>query len=607
MLMNKKILVIGILFFVFLNIANSYANNLDEDLIKSNNYNSLTTQNNENCEKNENNYIKNHDNFQPEEKRDLSTSQNSNSMNISINSLSKSENINLTTLSAAGEPKLTTLSQSSILTASNSVKNYISKNAKLPNYVIISGFKFSMPEFTYLMSKTIQYKYKKINSPITIKYNIKNPVQPSGTNIEGVISSKNYYQYATNIANFIKNNNIAPNFVKTSLGKMQYQSAVYGFAKILSWSKTHNNKLPTTLTHSVKKSSSINKYFPNYASSESSKTVPSDSSKTFKMTEILDASKRVQNYIETNKVLPKTVTITNSYYNMEEFIYLMSKCIINKNNGKSSDIKYKNVQNPTMPSGDNIKGNIYKKEYISLSNSIVSFIDQNNIAPNYVTTSLGKMQYHTTIYGLAKILNYVNINSKLPNYVSLNVLNTNSINENSNSNKENPTDKSDTTQSNSFNEKYNGESLSIYLKATDSCEVNDPQIKSLAASITAGCKTQLEKATKIFNWVKQNLAYDFYWGTQKGAKKTMTTKRGNCVDHSHLLIALSRASGIPARYKNGDAYFISSAKRIGHTWAQVLVGNQWLVADAISLSNSLGIIKNWNSPHITGTYYEINF
>ena len=157
-----------------------------------------------------------------------------------------------------------TLSQSSIINAANSVKDYTDKNKKLPNYVTISGYKFSMPEFSYLLSKTVANQYKKSKSDVSVKHDTKNPSKPSGTNINSRINSKTYYNYATRITKYIDKNKKVPNFISASKGsKIQYQTAIYIFSSILSNTKS-KKKLPSYVNINIKKSNSINKYLPNY-------------------------------------------------------------------------------------------------------------------------------------------------------------------------------------------------------------------------------------------------------------------------------------------------------------------------------------------------------
>lgn len=145
-----------------------------------------------------------------------------------------------------------------------------------------------------------------------------------------------------------------------------------------------------------------------------------------------------------------------------------------------------------------------------------------------------------------------------------------------------------------INEKNTISDLSAYLKASKNCEVGNSKIKSLVSSLTSGLTTDLDKATAIFNYVRDTLNYNFYYNTKYGAVGTLNAKKGNCVDHTHLLVAMFRTSGLAARYVHGNCKF-TSGNTYGHVWAQVLIGDTWVAADATSTKNSIGKISNWNT------------
>ena len=105
----------------------------------------------------------------------------------------------------------------------------------------------------------------------------------------------------------------------------------------------------------------------------------------------------------------------------------------------------------------------------------------------------------------------------------------------------------------------------------------------------------MEKATAIFNYVRDNLGYSYYANSRKGAAKTLKTKRGNCCDHANLIVALCRASKIPARYSHAKGCRFGSGLVTGHVWAQIYVNGRWYSADGTSYRNSLGHINNWNT------------
>ncbi|MCE5213726.1 MAG: transglutaminase family protein, partial [Methanobacterium sp.] len=81
----------------------------------------------------------------------------------------------------------------------------------------------------------------------------------------------------------------------------------------------------------------------------------------------------------------------------------------------------------------------------------------------------------------------------------------------------------------------------------------------------------------------------------------------NCCDTTNLLVALTRAAGIPARYEHGECTFSDGV--FGHVWAQVYVNGNWYRADAISDRNSFGVINNWDTSNWTliGIYAELPF
>ncbi|MDD3455098.1 MAG: transglutaminase family protein, partial [Methanobacteriales archaeon] len=92
-----------------------------------------------------------------------------------------------------------------------------------------------------------------------------------------------------------------------------------------------------------------------------------------------------------------------------------------------------------------------------------------------------------------------------------------------------------------------------------------------------------------------------------GAVGTLKYRTANCCDHAHLVVALARAAGLPARYVHGICTFSSGT--YGHVWAELYVDGKWYSADATSSRNSLGVINSWNTATATilGTYASLPF
>ncbi len=66
----------------------------------------------------------------------------------------------------------------------------------------------------------------------------------------------------------------------------------------------------------------------------------------------------------------------------------------------------------------------------------------------------------------------------------------------------------------------------------------------------------------IYEWVKNNIETDWYWGVMKGAEETLHQKSGNDADQAALLTALLRASGFPTRYVRGTIEFFPDIEKV---------------------------------------------
>jgi hypothetical protein len=81
------------------------------------------------------------------------------------------------------------------------------------------------------------------------------------------------------------------------------------------------------------------------------------------------------------------------------------------------------------------------------------------------------------------------------------------------------------------------------LAETEDVQITD-DIKALAAELNY-------QPVAIYNWVRNHIEYLPTYGSIQGSQLTLTNKRGNAFDTASLLIALLRASHIPARYAYG--------------------------------------------------------
>ncbi len=327
-------------------------------------------------------------------------------------------------------------------------------------------------------------------------------------------------------------------------------------------------------------------------SAQSTSTVTTSTQTTFTNAEITDAAARIQTFVQINSRLPNYVTIVNTQVTMPEFLQLLVNDLLNYNSKINTPVTLKTVQNTTNPSETLKTGDILKSEYLSLAKSIEATIASTGKAPSYVNSSLGQINYENLVYTFSKILNFEGANDRLPNYVSVEPWSTvikNSVSSEGSSSTSIPA------------------SLLPYLQPTTNAQSNNPTIIALANKITAGLTTPYAKAVAIFDWVRDNITYSFYYNTKYGAVGTLSAGTGNCCDHSNLVVALARAAGIPARYQQGYCDF--SDGWYGHVWAQLYVNGQWYYADTISTANTFGTITNWNLNTYTleGTYITLPF
>jgi hypothetical protein len=110
-------------------------------------------------------------------------------------------------------------------------------------------------------------------------------------------------------------------------------------------------------------------------------------------------------------------------------------------------------------------------------------------------------------------------------------------------------------------------------------ESNDPQIKAKAAELAAGETNPLLLARKFYDYIIDNTTYKLGGKGLQGAKFLLTNAKGECGDYSSFFIALSRASGIPARPVVG--YWALSGLEQTHVWAEFyLEGYGWIPVDA---------------------------
>ena len=187
---------------------------------------------------------------------------------------------------------------------------------------------------------------------------------------------------------------------------------------------------------------------------------------------------------------------------------------------------------------------------MDVASRVSQYIISNGQAPNYASSSAGKISYADLLDAFSRILAYYADNSKtLPNFVLIN------------------------------NTGGSGASALVADKAKE---------------LVNGINSTRDKADALFKFVRDKISYSSYFNTIYGAEGTLIKGYGNCCDQAQLLVAMARSVGLTARFATGKCVFTSGLD-VGHVWVQFYIGGKWVVADPTSTRNSLGVIKNWNT------------
>ena len=113
-------------------------------------------------------------------------------------------------------------------------------------------------------------------------------------------------------------------------------------------------------------------------------------------------------------------------------------------------------------------------------------------------------------------------------------------------------------------------------------ESANPQIVRLAESLVAPKDTVCQKVRAFYDYVGNELTYT-YNARSWGAQAALGPMGADCTEYTSLLMALSRAQAIPARYFEGLRYVETGAEagaRIEHAWPDVYMpGVGWVGMD----------------------------
>ncbi len=119
------------------------------------------------------------------------------------------------------------------------------------------------------------------------------------------------------------------------------------------------------------------------------------------------------------------------------------------------------------------------------------------------------------------------------------------------------------------------------LAATPQVNFEAPGIRPLAKELTGGARGTYEAARKLSAAVHDRLE-KVYGASSDRASDVLESGRGDCTEHTVLLVALARSIGIPARPVHGLVYADygdGQPALYWHAWVEVRSAGEWIPLD----------------------------
>lgn len=123
-----------------------------------------------------------------------------------------------------------------------------------------------------------------------------------------------------------------------------------------------------------------------------------------------------------------------------------------------------------------------------------------------------------------------------------------------------------------------------YIAPSTFVDFDNDSIQQLLCSLDLEGLDDMEKVTRIHDWIAANIAYDYNSYQSKVnelvcASETLKKRSGMCRDYAFLFAALTRASNLPCKVVYGQASFDNKRPSELHAWNEVLVGDKWVSVD----------------------------
>lgn len=111
-----------------------------------------------------------------------------------------------------------------------------------------------------------------------------------------------------------------------------------------------------------------------------------------------------------------------------------------------------------------------------------------------------------------------------------------------------------------------------HLLAPTSLTQANEMMAEVARDLLGASSGDLDLAERVCAWSHEALTYQYgVTGVRTDAASALAGGKGVCQDYSHIMLALCRAAGLPARYVSGHLVGEGGS----HAWVEVVV-NDWL-------------------------------
>ncbi|WP_249164882.1 pseudomurein-binding repeat-containing protein [Methanobacterium alkalithermotolerans] len=335
---------------------------------------------------------------------------NSNS-NPPLNQVSASQNVNL--ISTGKSYSITQLCDASIR-----VNQFIEINRRLPGSVTIAGQSVPMSDFLYLLSRAVVNLDGGVTSSV-VHYRVGSPVYSRDVISTGNVLRGEYVGLARDVNSVVLSTGVSSSSISSSRGNIGFESQVYLFSRIVAFYGSQN-RLPNFAGVSPWTGPKLPD--PPVIEPPEEKPQPDQlvsTGNTYSITQIVDASRRVRDFVSTNNRLPDQVTIAGQSVPMSDFLYLLSRVVVNLDGGVTSSVVHYRVGSPVYSRDKISTGNVLQGEYVGLARDVNSVVESTGRAPSSISSSRGSVGFESQVYLFSRIVAFYGTQNRLPNHASL--------------------------------------------------------------------------------------------------------------------------------------------------------------------------------------------